>query len=66
MPDTWRHILIRLDFIAGIAWLVLLFWLQGTGRVRARRGRFWLALPLLLPLAGGKAGTHLFACSPIL
>jgi hypothetical protein len=50
MPDDWRHALIRVDFIAGLLWLVLLFWLQGTGRVRTRRDKFWLALPLLLLL----------------
>jgi hypothetical protein len=50
MPDDRRRALIRADFVAGLLWLVLLFWLQGTGRVRPRRDRFWLALPLLLLL----------------
>jgi hypothetical protein len=50
MPDDWRRALICVDFVAGLLWLVFLFWLQGTGRVRTRRDRFWLALPLLLLL----------------
>jgi hypothetical protein len=50
LPEALTHTLTRLAFVAAFAWLVVLTWLEATGRLRSRTQRVILAVRVLFLL----------------